>query len=933
MLNPLNSSLMNHVRVTMGTAGASDCTNSGMFGCAGSGIFVMFKDTQQTSPDMAPVNVILSHFNLQFNFNIIPNVPPLTLIGHDICSLPVVGAGGLTVLFNQSFLARFSSQTGSYSDNGGTVTGNILVIFYNGMVNSQLSLTDARISGVLPLTTTNQIGGACLTIISTLCQTCPFSNTKELPVWIPISLNNVYIVHCGSGSETNTAIELTHVKYGGGVYLNIFEFCGARSIVLLLKKVSFIGNYAYKSGSCLYAFVANSVLRDSNISIIIEDVGVELNLKGPTSYTLYSTVATLTLINWNNVTFRGNSYFTENDSPTIAAYKSNIHMTGQLLFRKNTGIMGAAIQLFSSFLILNEPLNATFHDNGALLYGGAIYGDNVVIPGHHRCVIQINTNKTDLHNIDIILKFKGNIAGFAGNNMYATPLYNCSFLYPQHDSFELVHFDWKLIAHFDTPNTLNNGLKPMSSQPVKICSCYYHPNLYKFVKNCSQLYSIPNIINTYAGKTVTISLCAVDDSDTIVYSPAVLSITNDHHKRDKLSENVLYLKQGQTLVPLSGSNCTQIHYNVLSKLDELKHGRLHIATPGSPPSWSAELYVHPCPMGFMLKEDECVCDSFIVDMSPSTKCNITTTTTTIYSGQWLGHISSDNKSKLAFASVCPPGNCKIDTLLFNGTDPFTLCESNKMGILCSQCQHNMSVVFGSTECRPCSHLWLITIVGYALFGLLLVAIMLALPLTISEGPLAGIIIVMNITSVSTIDYLHNNNWFVYTARIFVSLMNLNLGFPMCLYNGMTPTVKTAIQFVYPVYLWVLVIGFIIFSHYSTRISNRTASSSVQVLASLIHLSFSKVLITCIDIIAYVPVHTAEEGTVVVWYGDGNVEYLSSPQHIVLFTVAVISLLLYIVPYILFVSLGRYCMRWRCVNKYLRPFLEAFQGPYKQEQGY
>ena len=27
------------------------------------------------------------------------------------------------------------------------------------------------------------------------------------------------------------------------------------------------------------------------------------------------------------------------------------------------------------------------------------------------------------------------------------------------------------------------------------------------------------------------------------------------------------------------------------------------------------------------------------------------------------------------------------------------------------------------------------------------------------------------------------------------------------------------------------------------------------------------------------------------------------------------------------------MRWRCVNKYLRPFLEAFQGLYKHGQGY
>ena len=932
MLNPLNSSLMNHVRVTLGSAGAMYCNDSGMFACAGSGIFVMFKDTQQTSPDMAPVNVILSQSFLQFNFNIIPNVPPLTLIGHNICSFPVVGAGGLTVLYNQSFLARFSSlstQIGIDLGNGGTISGNILVIFYNGMVNSQLSLTYIDIYNGYLLPATNQIGGACLTIISSLCQTCSFSSTQELSVWTPISLNNVHMVACGSGS--NMATDFPHVKYGGGFYLNIFEFCGARSIVLLLKRMQFRKNYAYKSGSGLYAFVTNSVLRDSNISIIIEDVKIRSSAKGPASYTLYSTVAGLTLINWNNVTFRGNSHFTENDSPMIAAYKSNIHITGQLLFRKNTGTMGTAIQLFSSFLILHEPLIATFLNNSALLYGGAIYADNVVIPGHHSCVIQISTNKTDLHNINIILKFKGNIAGLAGNNIYATPLYNCSFLYPQHDKFELIQFDWKSIAHFDKPNSLNNGLEPMSSQPVKICSCHFNNNTNKVVKHCSRLYAIPNVIHTYAGKTVTISLCAVDDSGTIVYSPAVLSTTN--YKRDKLLGNVLYLKQGQTLVPLSGTNCTQIHYNVLSKLDEFKYGRLNIATPGSPPSWSAELYVHPCPMGFMLKRDECVCDSFIADMSPSTKCNITTTTISIYSGQWLGHISSGNKSKLGFASICPPGNCKTDTLLFNVTDPFSICESSKMGILCSQCQHNMSIVFGSTECRPCSDLWLITIVGYALFGLLLVAIMLALPLTISEGPLAGIIIAMNITSVSTIDYLDSNNWFMYTARVFVSLMNLNLGFPMCLYNGMTPIVKTAIQFVYPAYLWVLVIGFIIFSHYSTRISNRTASYSVQVLASLIHLSFSKVLITCIDIIAYVPVHTSQEGTVVVWYGDGNVEYLSSPQHIVLFTVAVMSLLLYIVPYILFVTFGRYCMRWRCVNKYLRPFLEAFQGPYKQGQGY
>ena len=68
MLNPLNSSLLIHVKVRAGTGGMY-CNDSDMFACAGNGIFVMFKDTQQTSPYMANVNVILSQFNLQFNFN------------------------------------------------------------------------------------------------------------------------------------------------------------------------------------------------------------------------------------------------------------------------------------------------------------------------------------------------------------------------------------------------------------------------------------------------------------------------------------------------------------------------------------------------------------------------------------------------------------------------------------------------------------------------------------------------------------------------------------------------------------------------------------------------------------------------------------------------------------------------------------------------
>ena len=107
----------------------------------------------------------------------------------------------------------------------------------------------------------------------------------------------------------------------------------------------------------------------------------------------------------------------------------------------------------------------------------------------------------------------------------------------------------------------------------------------------------------------------------------------------------MYLKQGQTFAPLSGSNCThdQIHYTVPSKLDELKHGRLNITLQHQVVHHVGKLKSKYIILSNenMLKEDECIWGSFIAEMLPSTICNITTIIVSIYSGQWLGHISSD----------------------------------------------------------------------------------------------------------------------------------------------------------------------------------------------------------------------------------------------------------------------------------------------------
>ena len=487
---------------------------------------------------------------------------------------------------------------------------------------------------------------------------------------------------------------------------------------------------------------------------------------------------------------------------------------------------------------------------------------------------------------------------------------------------------------FESSATANNRLEQMSSEPVKICSCKpSNKTSNSPIINYAVSSSIRHTIQTYPGKSVSLYLAAVDGLGHIVYSPAVGFVSNDVHMNAHNINTTLSLKSSQCLVPLSGSNCTLITYNILNTNDKRTHGLFTIATPGNPPTWFADVEVNSCPKGFMLIGGISTCNHFVTNVIYDVQCNITTTSITRPIGSWFGDISVRNTTGLGYATICPQGNCRSTITLVDITQLDYLCVYSKTGVLCGQCQANLSVVFGITDCKRCSNIWLLTLIGYGISGVVIVTVLLTLHLTIAAGPLAGIILTCNIITVSSIDSLQGNEFFLYALRVYVSLMNLNLGFPLCLYDGMTPSIKTGLQFIYPIYLWILLFGFTILSRYSTRISNLTAASSIQVLATLIHFSFSKLLITTIDILVFVPVETEMNGTVTVWYGDGNVFYLHDKEHIILFCLALVTLVFFVIPYILFVTFGVYCMKWRRYVNYIRPFVESFHGPYRNGMGY
>ena len=187
-------------------------------------------------------------------------------------------------------------------------------------------------------------------------------------------------------------------------------------------------------------------------------------------------------------------------------------------------------------------------------------------------------------------------------------------------------------------------------------------------------------------------------------------IVNSHSTITTLS-----LKSGQSLVALSGSKCTPIIYNILNTVDKQTHGLFTIATLGSPPTWFADVDVDRCPKGFMIRNGICTCNQFLISIIDNVHCNITTTSITRPIGSWFGDISVRNTTGLGYATVCPQGNCKDTITSVDMTELDSVCVYSKTGVLCGQCQANLSVVFGITDCKRCSNIWLLTLIGYAIY--------------------------------------------------------------------------------------------------------------------------------------------------------------------------------------------------------------------------
>ena len=136
---------------------------------------------------------------------------------------------------------------------------------------------------------------------------------------------------------------------------------------------------------------------------------------------------------------------------------------------------------------------------------------------------------------------------------------------------------------------------------------------------------------------------------------------------------------------------------------------------------------------------------------------------------------------------------------------------------------------------------------------------------------------------------------------------------------------------FPLYYLTIVAVFIILCHFSPRLSNKIAHFSVQVLVTVVHISFSSLLIQLINVMIYAEVYTSNN-VHCVWYLDGNVKY-GGHFHRTLMIVTLIIVPGLLLPYVLLLLFAKPLRPLACTNKYLRPLLEAIHAPYKKGKQY
>ena len=620
----------------------------------------------------------------------------------------------------------------------------------------------------------------------------------------------------------------------------------------------------------------------------------------------------------------------------IALFNSIIELmpTTVIHFEYNEGGDGGGMAFYQKSHIspqrsYNETIDMYFYHNEARGSGGAIFvkdEDYVeLMTGYESKYFVSKPSIFEIYSPKIHLHFSHNTAKVSGYDLYGGQI----------DSRQLRN---TFLLSWFPPNS-NDIHYAIASDPVRICVCEG-----AFIM-CNQT---DYHIKPFPGQTFQIEVVAVGQRMGIV--PAVVTA--------EFSDGEGRLGDGQAIQG-AGRKCTALNFTIFSinksktlnfKVRDVEFQylkSLHRQLGGSnyqflTQQFSVSVALQKCPLGFLFNSGSktCLCLQSI-NLHSGVQCDYSTYKISKTRHKWISATYEHNDTQhhgVIIYDQCPYDYCQTQNpLSFHLEFPDDQCAFNRSGVLCGACQTNFSHVLGTSRCLKCSNLPLFAVIPGVLFaGVILVIFLMLFNLTVSVGTINGLIFYANIIRASQAVFFppEMNSSFL---SMFIAWLNLDLGIETCFYDGLDAYAKTWLQFVFPIYIWLIVIAIIVASHYSTRVSKVIPNNALQVLATLFLLSYAKILRIVITVFSSTILVYPDGFKRKVWLYDGNIEFFMG-KHIPLGIASLLLLILLSIPYTFSLVSIQWLQKFShyrllfWVHRFM-PLFDAYTGPYKHKHRY
>ncbi|XP_065919370.1 uncharacterized protein [Dysidea avara] len=810
-------------------------------------------------------------------------------------NIPVVAAGlSIGFLQNGTYSATVSISHTNFTNNHGRLGGGMFVAFANPINYCKLTIDNCLFEGnVIDKEYIQASNGAGLLAASFFYERTHHHNHSD---------QHYNFLHI-----SNTRFINNSAVVGTCIYLYLFVN-GLHSAVTL-DNVTFDSN---KGDVATAMYAEDHILYQKQSSIFFNLTNIRatnntlVNATGEGSKPISTTNGLIVFFSIQNVKFYGDSnIFSYNTPGAIGLSNTDINFDGNFFFINNTApTYGGAVYLTAgSTMVIASNSSLLFQYNVAGKQGGAICSQSKegLAQLSATCPIQFKL----LSNYSLNVTFLNNSAPQGGNSIFASHFYPCGW-FPQFgvrtgNDIDVLKLYRKVFTFHP-----NYTKQEIVSTANTVCFC----------DDSSSVYCHGTNLTVQPGVKMTLKFTVVDSKMASVHSSIHLISpdSNSTVNPDRLSINV---------------GCTEVNVTFYGTVKQTANFTVRPTVPVYTKGVGLMVNFTDCPIGLVQKKgsNTCSCNKHL---AKKRFCSNSTNTLIIPQGGWM-NIFNKNRS-LYFSPFCDIAYClnRQNVSFIEGKD--NRCKRHRHGILCGQCKANFSAVLGSNDCLHCHNYSLVTIIGYLVVGIFLVISLSLLKFTVDKGTINGVIFYANII------YINRNLFYaeeIYGPPQIINMLNLDPPVGTCLYKGMTTLVKNVLEFLFPLYLWLLTGALVLLIKKFPSVS-RVFHSPSQLLATLVYLSYSKLLQAISFIVTPVTVSVIRSGnndvtTYAGWYYDANIRY-DNFLHLILVIVSLLIFLILFLPFTIILTFPNYFLGYRYVVHF-KPIIDSYTAPYKDRWGF